>query len=219
MGRTSLILSISALAMLLVGVGCGGVTDTPFPAGLAVVGENSVPLPEGTEEDPYPETLNQERGDGSPNWSNARAYIHGSIDEVWDALKMPEVLVDRREAARYSVEWNVEPEYPVSFVNYVEVDDLITIKYKQTWRQGSRQNSTGGTTGVIATYQKTWGTTYIRQMYGSIELIPVTDDITEISFVQRMSATRTSSEEIAAWQRDMYASIVAVVHGQPLPTY
>jgi hypothetical protein len=219
MGRTSLILSVSALAMLALGVGCNSNEASAFPAGLAVVGENSVPLPEGTAEDAYPETLNQQRGDGSPNWSNARAYVQAPIDEVWDALKMPEVLVDRREAARYSVEWNVEPEYPVSFVNHIEVDDIITIKYKQTWRQGSSQNSTGGTVGVIATYQKTWGTTYIRQMYGSIELIPVTDDVTEISFVQRMSATQTTSEEIASWQRDMYASIVAVVHGRPLPTY
>ena len=211
--------AIFCAGMIGAATGCGGNVATSYPEGLAVAGDNPVAPPMGTADNPYPETLNLEMGDGSPNWAMGRGYVHAPIEAVWAALKTPEVCTDRRHLNSFQVMNNVETGYPVSFRVTDVVHNVVTIMFDLTWREGSLSNSNGTITDVVATYQKTFGSTFIRKMYGSVELTPVSTNVTEVSFVQYMDAVQANGANIAAWQQDFFTSLVEVSHGRPLPTY
>ncbi len=204
----------SALAM-----GCSGEEPTEFPGGLEPIGENSASYPEGTAADPYPETLNLVQQDVPTSGVEARAYVKASLLDTWAAFQDPEVVVDRRGVTRWTVQHDVEPKYDVSFRTHYVIEDLITVEFDVTWRQGVIDGTTERPEQVGMRYQKTNGSTLVRSLEGSITLEAIDADVTGISWVQAMDATATSSDDIASWTRDMYDSVLAEVRGEPLPQY
>jgi hypothetical protein len=203
--------------------GCFGNESTEFEHDLMPLEENPAPPPTGTAQDPDPELLNLQSGrDDVSDYVYARAYLHADVETVWAAMQDPEVVTDRRAVASTTVTRNVEPDYEVSFRIKNVVEDIITVEFEVTWRQGALERDeteAKAPTRVVATYQKTWGTTFIERLEGSVELTSPAPGITELSFVERVDAAAGGDGTIAAYNRDLFASIMARVKGQPLPTY
>lgn len=212
------LLPLVALSSAL--LGCGGNEATAFPDGLAPLEDNTATAPVAEEGQPYPERMNALSGDrGTYEFAHARGYVHGTVAETWAALQMPEVVTDRRTVNRYTFTHDVEPGYDVSFRVHNEVDDFITVTFEITWRESAIEGPMEAPTVVAIRWQKTYGTTFITTIEGSMVLRPVDDVTTEIDAVEHIKAARDSAGQIRQYLLDVHASTVATVHGMPLPTY
>jgi hypothetical protein len=199
--------------------GCQHDETTAFPPGLAPLATDSVAPPAGDGGDAYPETVTITQGsDPNYNYVVATGYVDAPIETVWAAFKIPNVVVDRENITSYTVQENVETGYDVSFLTAYTINSIVTVQYDLTWREGVVAGTEDDPTQVSVVYEKTYGSSFVSLMQGSIELVSVSPNVTELQFVQYMSAQDTGSGNIASWTSELFASVVAQVHGQPLPT-
>lgn len=192
-------------------------SEVEFPPGLEPLEENKAPAPEGSDE--WPETLSMLSGEEEDYvWTHARAYVQVAGAEVAAAVQDPEVGVDRRRVVEFAVTWDVEPEYEVSYAVATTVDDVVTVQYDLTWRHGAVGDDVWATR-----WQKTAGTDLIKIIEGSIVTTEVVHGVTELSIIEHIGAPLASNEDLLedteGYLTDFYASILAVSHGDPLPTY
>lgn len=218
---TRLLQFTGVLFSLVAFAGCDSDVATDFPDDMIhEFEENTATLPEATATEMFPETLNLIAVNSDPfDFIHARGYVHAPVARVWEAMRTPEVVVDRRKVASFTVMTDVEENYDVSFRVHNVVEDFVTVEFENTWRQSAVEGTIEEPTEVWCNYKKTWGTSFIDLMEGAITLTEVTPDVTEFAIVQHLDATAADSEEIATASRDMYASVVAFVHDQPLPTF
>jgi len=207
-------LALAAALML----GCFGNETTAFPEGLEPLEEATVELPDPVDGQPYPEELRTATGSlPMYGWVHARGYVHAPLADVFAAMRTPEACVDRNQVDRWTVTPDVEPEYDYSFRIHNEVDDIITVEFDITWRLGRVEGTEAAPTLVAGTWQKTWGTTFISLLRGSIVGRRVTDDVSEVEIVEHIRAATGGVDPAEAYVRDLYANIVALSHGEPLP--
>ncbi len=200
--------------------GCFGNEKTSFPEGLEPLEEITVEPPDAVDGDPYPETLRMESGSISQyDWVQARGYVKAPMRDVFVALSTPEAVVDRREVARWSVRHDVEPEYDVSFVTRNEVDDIITVEFDVTWRFGVVEGNAEAPTLVAGNWQKTWGTTFIDVLRGSVIAERVEADVTEVAFVEHIRAAERGTGPLETYIEDYFRNTVELAHGRPVPEY
>jgi hypothetical protein len=198
--------------------GCYGNVATVYPPGLEPLETNEVPDPTAPG-DPHPETLVLRSG-SLPDYDlvHARGFVKAPIETVWAAFQDPTVVVDRRNISSFTATVGVESGYDVSFRTHYVIHRIVTIEFELTWRESAVSGTHDKPMEVAVGYQKTWGSTLVDLMDGFIVLSDE-GDATEISFVQHMKATTTGPSDIASWTKDLFASVVARTHGQPLPTY
>ena len=209
-----------ATAALSIASGCFGNESTPFPPGLEPLEEVTVEPPAPVDGDMYPEMLRMESGDiGQYDWVQARGYIDAPIEDVYAALRMPEVVADHRAVSRHSVTLDTDPEYEHSFTLHNEVDEFITVEFDITWRLAAVEGTEEAPDTVAATWQKTYGTTFIDILRGSLLLHRVTDDVTEIEVAEHVRAASRGPEPLISYVNDLYQNLVEVSHGRPLPAY
>ena len=219
MGR-SIARVFAALAMVFTLSSCGGDDASTFPPGLAPLETSTAQRPMATAGQTCPEAFNVVTGDtGGYSFGHGRGCIHGTISEVWAALRDPEVAVDRRRVGEFTVTRNVEPEYPVGYRVHNIVHDIIDIEFDLTWRLGPLDGTLDEPRVVAARYQKTYGSTYIEVLEGSIVARPLDTGVVEIEVVRHLKGTGVGQAEIDQYLRDYFASVVARVHGMPLPRY
>jgi len=210
--------AIVAISILLAGTpGCFGNDTTPFPPGLEPLAESTAPRPNGTESDPYPETIAITAGDGDTAWVHARAFVHAPLRTVFDAMATPDACVDRRAVDRFSITTDVEPDYDHSFVIHNEVDDIITVEFNMSWRLGFVPPNDDEPAVGLGRWQKTWGTEFIDRLEGSIVAREVSPVITELALVEYLEAASGGAAELESFLRDYIANITALSHGNPLP--
>lgn len=213
------VLSPAVLALLL--PACLGDGTVEFPPGLAPLEENTAPWPQPEGDDTYPETPSVVSGEGEDwAWVHLRGYVHGTVDETWAALQDPEVVLDRREVDEWSVTQLQEEGYDVSFSVHNIVHDVITIEFDVAWREGAVEGTLDDPQVVGVRFQKVEGTDFIELMEGSVTVYEVTEDATAIEIIEHLDATGTDPvEACTSWMSDLYASVVARVAGDPLPTW
>jgi hypothetical protein len=203
---------------LPIALGCQHDVTTSFPPGLQPLDVDGVPAPNGTSTDPFPESINVQTGnDDTSNYGHGTGYVHANINDVWAAMKDPEVIIDRHHIDAWTVDWNVEPDYDVSFRTNYTVNGIVTVKFSLTWREGVVAGPKDKPTQVSVVYEKTQGSSYINLMKGSIQLVAVSDTVTELQYAERLDAPQTDEGTISSWINSGFASVVARVHGQPLP--
>jgi len=200
-------------------VGCFRDVETVFPPGLEPLGEMRVE--NNNTDDSYLEELQLVAGIDEDIWVHARGYIHSDVPTVWSALQAEEVFVDRRAVSAYSVEWNTEPEYEVSFTVSQTVEDIITVSYDVAYRHGrvGEMNSEDEPEIVSIRFQKVFGTEIIEKMEGSIVLRTVDDGITEFLFQEHMMTPLPDTSDLESYVQDMYSEILLWVRGKALPNY
>jgi hypothetical protein len=208
-------------AALLALVACEGNSTTVFPPGLAPLDPvNMAPLPAATATDPHPETISFVSGSTSDYaWVDARAYVHASLSVTWAAMRTPDVCVDRRKVSSWTTDTGVESGYLYSYVIHNVVTNPITVDFDITWRQDVANGTADNPTVVAAAYQKTAGTDYITTLAGSVVATSIDDQTTELDFIEHLDAFGSGPDVAQSYVNDYYNSIVATVHGQPLPTY
>ncbi|HEY3359335.1 MAG TPA: hypothetical protein VGQ83_39160 [Polyangia bacterium] len=207
-------------ALLALTAGCYGNATSPFPPGLAPAGDNVAAYPAAEGDEAYPEKFTLVTGSNdSYSWANLKGYIHAPIADVWAALQDPDVVVDRRNVDAWTAQRDVEPDYDVSFMVSETVYDLITIEFQVTWREGTVARSAAAPSTVIAVYQKTWGSTVIDAMTGSVLLKRIDGGTTAVETIEHLSAVMSADDSVASYQPDLFNSLKARVHGAPLPTY
>ncbi len=188
---------------------CGS-KETVFPAGLEPLGPNAAVFPVDASE-----TLDLVVGaDDAFDWANGRGNINAPLADVWVALKQPDTMVDRRAVDTWEVTFDVEPEYDVSYVVQTRVVDLVTIEYDLTWRQGEIDEDV-----VSARWQKTDGPSILELLEGSVVLTAVDDDVTSVEIVEHLNTPADENERLTSFFTDLWASLVAASHGEPLPVY
>lgn len=212
-----------AVAATLLLAGCFDNVDTPFPPGLEPLEDvNQAPAPAPAEGDPYPEQLSTVRlfapdaTERTPS-VHARAYVHAPVATVWEALRNPDVDADRRVFSSWSAMPLDEPEYDFSYVVHAVIVNVITVEYDVTWRHGAVVGTLEHPELVAITYQKTFGSTAVQDLRGSIVLRAVTPDVTEMEIIEYLRAVSSNHTNIESFLHDMYAGVVALSHGEPLP--
>lgn len=199
--------------------GCGNEV-TVFPPGLEPLEETTAAAPEPLPGDPYPEGLVLLVGETPEyHFAHARGYVHAPLETVYAAMTMPDVCTDFRQTDRHVVTLDVEPDYDHSFMIHYEVDEFITVVFEVTWRHGIVLGPNERPDITAHTFQKTFGTTFISLMRGSIVATRIDDNTTELQLVEHISAASGGSDNIMQFLRDFYANVLAVSHGDPLPTY
>jgi len=208
------------LALLL--TACFGDERTKFPEGLEPLEESTAPAPDPTDSEEFPETLVLVDGhrDGFA-FVHGHAFVHASLADTWSAMRTPQACVDARAVDRWSIiEVPLEEPYDFTYKVHNEVDDVITVEFDITWRHGAVEGTVDAPELVVANYQKTWGTTFIDILRGSVVATAVDDQTTEITFVEHLKGSADAGTmEIRSYLRDYYANILALSHGDPLPEY
>lgn len=214
-------LATAAVALLaaLAG-GCFGNEKTHFPEGLEPLEAGDPEPPEPRDDQPFPEALNVQTGTHPDYvWVHARGYVRAPLQDVYLAMHTAEVCVDHAAVDRYSIEHDMEPDYDYSFRIHNEVDDIVTVEFDVSWRFGVVEGADEAPQVVAGAFQKVFGTTFISIMRGSLVARRVEDGVTEIEFVEHLNAASGGVDSIRSFIEDLFANIVEIAHGRPLPEY
>jgi hypothetical protein len=212
-----------SVALLLPGCSGGGVPgifkdkEVVFPAGLEPLETSTAPAPEG---EGYPEELSLVNGESDDYiWAHGRGYLQTTVGEVWNALQIEEVLVNRRAVDEWTFASDVDPDFDASFRVHNVVHDVVTVEFDVDWRMGSEQEGeeTHETLGVR--FAKTEGTVFITLMEGSIVAWPVEDGVVELELVWHLRAAQEEVSQMTNFMEDLFGEVRATVHGEALPSY
>ena len=210
--------SSMSLCVLAVTTACQGSTVTEFPDGLAPLEELQVAVPEGDGRDAFPEAVNIASGETEEYyWGHAAGFVPAPVADVWAALQEPDVNVDRLRVDEWTANWDVPTDFDVAYQIDHTVYDVLTVEWTVEWRHGAVSGSAEEPEAVGGRWQKVEGTTFITTLQGSFALYEVDEAITQVEFIEHLSALQSSEEDIVNFFTDMYAEVVSIAHGDGLP--
>ena len=185
-----------------------GTALTPFDA-------HEIEAPSDAD-DPYPERSALVSGSSDDyDWAVLRGWVKVAAVDVWPVLTEPDVGVNRRDVASWTVSEVSDADADVSYVVTEVVEDPITVDFDLTWRHDQAEDPAGGSVSV---WSKTAGTEFITDISGSI-VATGHDDVVDFLVVFHLATIDSGPEEAEAFVTDFYASVLAVAHGEALPTY
>ena len=211
----------SAIACALFAASCAGNTASDFPPGLSPLDDTNQAVPPAAKPgDPYPEDVSTATGETDDySWAQAKGYVHAPIEVTFAAMHAKDVCVDRRKVDEWTITEGVEPEYLFSELVHNVVHSIVTVEFDMTWRFDVIEGTHDLPTTVAGRFMKTYGTTYINLLAGSIVAHKVDDQTTEIELIEHLAGHGQGPGTAESLLRDYFWSVVAVAHGQPLPTY
>lgn len=136
---------------------------------------------------------------------------------MWAALRDPPVTVDRRRVSEFMVTRDTEPQ-SISFRVHNIVRDVITLEFDHSFRLAALEGTIDEPREVVLWYQKTFGTSLISILRGSVVARPLDAD-GGAGVHPAPSNPAGSGAEGRAHVQDCSNSVAARVHGRPLPTY
>jgi hypothetical protein len=203
------------------------VDRTPVDEGEAIElleTENRAPEVPADADDATPESIVFESGFDATQllfWTHARAFVHADPAEVWEALREPEVMADRRVLTG----WEVTNEDHIAYVDYsFEIQNAMSIEFANiefelTWMHQAIEADDAGPTLVLARWDKTGGPPFIDRLSGSIEIESVAPGVSEIRGISHLRSVRRDAEAMEQYWVDLHDEITALVDGEPLPEY
>jgi hypothetical protein len=207
--------SLTLLAALSLSA-CQKDISTEFPAGLEPLdgvlevtapadGEEGFNATSGTIEDEY-------------SWAQLAGNISADMMSVWECLKDDDVMVDRRSVTSWEVTDLGTDEYDFHVEIYNLVEDIVDVEFTTEWRQGLAEDASYGEI-VAVRWAKIEGSDFLPLMEGSMLLLPIGEDATEIQIVEHLDALQTPEETAYQKTLDYYEELRLCGHGEPLPTY
>ncbi len=232
-------LAVSALAA------CGSKVSTEFPPGINALQDTiDVAWPNcatgtttgcASATDPYPDALNTEQGGVNGTgpaygWAHGRGYLKHPIAEVWATLQLPEVVqlsfYPERDQSTCGGAENVESGYDVSFSTHETPKGIGSFAdFIVTFREGVILGTSAAPQEVAVVYQKTWGTTYVGVLAGSIVFrggvagstdpsVPDDPNVTSVELIRHLAAKNTNNgPQTQSWITDYYDELQAYLDG------
>lgn len=223
----------SIAIVALVTTGCFGNEATPLPDAAVVDGStspfpphlqpwedpNEAEAPAATPTEMYPEEIRflRRRWTGGASAVHARAYVHADVATTLEALRNPLAGADRRDAVTFTWDEDVDTRVPWSHRSHLVIPDIVTVEFELTWLSDVVEGSVEAPTMTATRWQKTWGSTAISLLEGSIVCVRVSDTVTELLIQYHLAAVGSGHETIEQYLTGYYDSILALVRGEPLP--
>jgi hypothetical protein len=223
------LLALAALAALLAAAcGKGNRTD-PFPLEVGFQPleptVDAATLPPPVAGDDHPQGLGPIVAVSTfAHWgSHGRGYLHAPLARVYQALGVPAASYihnfqggTRRDGPDVL---GVEP-FPVSFrVRYLDPNQPVVgdVLFEVTYRGGPLEGTEQAPLRVGLRYQKTWGTSYISVMSGSLVATPVdgAPDVTAVEMVEWLQATTQGQADCDGTLADLFGDLEAVLASLP----
>ena len=206
------------LAAVAILAACGKSAPPP-PPGLGPIDDLTVADPAPVGGDAHPEALSLVSGSTAEfDFAHGHGFVKAGLADVWSALKAPAVVVDRRKSV-----WTSAPAMdataPVAFTVHNTVHDVVTVDFDVLWREGALSGRTESPDAIGVRGEKTAGTTLIQSLVDSFIVRPIDDATSTIDVVCHVSSAGNGRADCEQYVKDAYASVVARVHGRPLPTY
>ena len=212
--------SLTLSSLLVLHASCQSDITSPFLEGLQPVEAVTVPPPAATATDPHPEVFHTTNGTVDAwGWAQGSGYVHGSISAVYAALRDPAVTADRRKISSFTATQDVDPIYPFSYRVHNVINTVVTVEFDEDWHLGPLEGNDAAPTVVTARYQKVMGTSFISLMEGDIIARYVDDNTTAVEMMRHVQSIGNGASDEDLYEHDVYDSIVARVHGRPLPSY
>lgn len=209
------------LALLLAAChgGKGDDTSTVLTGLEPLEDVNQASAPQGSGSDPYPEEINIVTGEADDyDWAHARAYVHHDVATTWAAFATPAVVVDRRRVDEWTVTNDVA-DYDVSFLIANTSHDIVEVEFDLTWIEGATAGTADAPEEVGIRWSDTGGSELVKVLDGSVQLLPADDGVTEVDLIEHLGTIGSGAEDIQAYFEDLYASVLASVDGEDLPTW
>lgn len=148
-----------------------------------------------------------------------RGFIFRSPAEVYAVSHDPEVMLAVCSTTSHSVVDDNEPEYDLSFLVSYFVDDILNVEWDDQWRGDVVLGALEAPELVMIKHQKTEGSDFISLSEGTVQLL-ATDDpaITELRFVEHLDALMASEGDVIAGMQSNFDRMLAVAHGNPIPS-
>lgn len=204
--------------MILLMIACGG-GDVVYPVGLEPFEVNTAPWPEGED---FPETFSLVSGEHASGgvYAHGRGWIRADIVSVREAMFDPDVVVDRRRVDEWTVEDMPPGEFELVYRIHNVVHDVITVEFTNEWRHGVVEGKAGEVpTVAAAAWSMVDGIDLVRLIQGSVVLTAETESVTAFEVIEHLDATATGPEDVEGTLNDLYASVVPVAHGEPMPEW
>jgi hypothetical protein len=218
------------LLLLLSGAGCGSNKPDEFSLAsgfqpLEQVTAAALP-PTAAGNVLYPQGLGQVMAaPGSGHYtSHARGYLHAPLSKVYEALHDPRASYIHNSNGGTRLD-NVagnpfmgEEPFPVSFrIRYSNDTYIGDVKFDLTYRAGPLEGTEASPLKVGLRYQKTWGTTYISVMSGSLVATPLAEnpEITVVEMVAWLKADTQYQSDCDGTLTDLFGDLEGVLAALP----
>jgi hypothetical protein len=211
----------------LAAAGCNGNEKDKFPLSVGFQPLEPISLsaawPAPTATDPHPEGLGAivavpERGHYA---SHARGYVHAPLAKVYAALHDPATSYIHNVSGGTRTDGDpaigVEP-FPVSFrVRYLNSTVIGDVRFDVTYRAGPLEGTDAAPIVIGERYQKTWGTTHIDVMAGSLLATAVdgAPDVTSVEMIAWLKADTQGQSDCNGTVTDLFGNLVAKLQTMP----
>lgn len=183
--------------------------------GLTPFDDNGIEAPVD-DDDATPERAAMISGsDDEFDWAALRGWVKADAPTVWELLQNPDVGVNRRDVVEWTVAEVDEDKVDNAYVVTETVDEPIIVTFDVTWLHDQADDPADGS---ISVWQKTAGTQFIETLAGSV-VATGHDGVVDFLVVFHLATIDSGPEKCEEFVTDFYASVLAVAHGEPLPTY
>jgi hypothetical protein len=212
---------------------CAPKVKPPPPDCTPLDPTNKASLPAMLPDGGYPETINivdADEGNGlAYSWADGEGYVLAPVEKVWEALQQPGVVADRRELETTdrgylitksgfdkTCDWSFILESTTNSAN-------LNFNYFVQWRGAHTAGTADDPTAAIVCGDLTQsgvilgGTDAMSILSDSIVLTSVSDNVTQYSVIRHRGPLEDNGQVCKQYVQDVFGSVVAYVHGQPLP--
>lgn len=215
------------LALGLGLAGCYGNEQTRFPPGVEPWEANLAEMPAPSGDDVCEEgvlTFHRTTFE-EVNAVHARGCIHQPTDVSWRAARDPQTGRDPASTSGFSVvEYDVDFEADIeppdfSYVTHIDVDDIIHLEFENTWRHYLVEGTEEEPLLTATRFQKTWGSTALEVLEGSLVLSPHPDDpsVTLVEYQYHLDAiARDDHETIEKFLTSIFGRLVQRANDETL---
>jgi len=201
------------------GDGSGGIPVTNGNAGaLQPLEESRAPFPSAAGE-PHPEGINTTTGSNADfAFAFGSGYVHAPLTDVLAALRQPEVVLDHRRVDEWQLDRGLD-QLATGFRIHNVVHGIITVDFDTTWVQAVTSGTAAAPkTACIRATTKS-NTRFIHLIEDSIVGKAIDAQTTALEFVRHLNGFMVGPKDAEQWVKDIFANVVAKVHGRPVPKY
>jgi hypothetical protein len=186
-------------------------------------------LPDGG----YPEMINivdMNEGNGlAYSWADGEGYVLAPVEKVWEALQQPGVVADRRQLETTDGGYVItksgfDKTCDWSFILQSTTNSAnLGFSYLVQWRGAHTAGSATEPTAAIVCGDLTQsgvilgGTDAMSILSDSIILTTINENVTKYAAIRHRGPLEDNGMVCHQFVQDVFNSVVAFVHGQPLP--